>query len=416
MIGWLDCSAGVSGDMLLGALVDAGVPVETLAETVGALPVEPITFEVSRVRRHGLAATKVDVLTAPSDVRRGWAEIRELITSADLPAEVAATALGAFERLARAEAAVHHTTPEQVHFHEVGALDAIADVVGTAAGLHALGVDRLVAGTVTLGTGTAHGEHGLIPVPGPAVLALLSDAGAPVQAGPAPYEMCTPTGAALLATTVGRWGSLPPMRVTGVGTGAGGRDVAEVPNVLRLVLGEPLAERDRPVQDRPVQDRADTADLGAVDPLGDPEDTALVLEANVDDLDPRLWPDVLDRLLAAGASDAWLTPILMKKGRPAHVLAALCPPEKAPGLRALVFTLTSTIGLRETRVGKHALAREFGEVRVADQPVRVKLARLGGRVVNVSVEFDDVRAAARALGWPTKEVLRAATSAAYPNG
>ncbi|HEY9390007.1 MAG TPA: nickel pincer cofactor biosynthesis protein LarC [Mycobacteriales bacterium] len=409
MIGWLDCAAGVSGDMLLGALVDAGVPVSTLADAVGRLPVEPITFEVTGVRRHGLAATKVDVHTAPSQVRRGWAEIRDLVTAAGLPDRVTATALGAFERLARAEATVHHTTPEQVHFHEVGALDAIADVVGTAAGLHALGVDRLLAGTVTLGTGTAHGEHGLIPVPGPAVLALLSDAGAPVQAGPAPFEMCTPTGAALLATTVSGWGALPPMRVTGVGTGAGGRDVAEVPNVLRLVLGEPLAEAHR----------ADTAgSAGAVGPLGDPTDTALVLEANIDDLDPRLWPEVLDRLMAAGASDAWLTPILMKKGRPAHVLAVLCTPDRAPDLRALVFTLTSTIGLRETRVGKHALTREFGEVRVVDQPVRVKLARLGGRVVNVSVEFEDVRAAGQALGWPTKEVLRAATSAAcadYPS-
>ncbi|HEX5494799.1 MAG TPA: nickel pincer cofactor biosynthesis protein LarC [Mycobacteriales bacterium] len=403
MIGWLDCAAGASGDMLLGALVDAGVSVGTLTAAVAALPVEPVEFQVSQVRRHGLAATRVRVRAPATEVRRTWAQIRELLGAADLPAGVVDIAVAAFERLARAEATVHRTTPERVHFHEVGALDAIADVVGTAAGLHALGCAELVAGTVTLGTGTAHGEHGVIPVPGPAVLALLAEAGAPVRAGPAPHEMCTPTGAALLAATVRRWGPLPPMRVTGVGTGAGGRDPAEVPNVLRLVLGEPL-EQPEPA-------------AGPADPPRDPAGgDAVVLEANVDDLDPRLWPDVLDRLLAAGAADAWLTPILMKKGRPAHLLALLCAPEAVPGLRELVFSLTSTIGLRELRVGKHALPRRFGEVRVAGQPVRVKVARLGGRVVNVSVEFDDVRAAADALGWPAKEVLRAATSAAYPTG
>lgn len=420
MIGWLDCAAGASGDMLLGALVDAGVPVEVLADAVAALPVEPITFEVSSVLRHGLGATRVRVRAPETEIHRTWADVRDLVGSADLPAGVTRIALAAFERLARAEATVHRTTPEQVHFHEVGALDAIADVVGTAAGLHALGCDELVAGTVMLGTGTAHGKHGVIPVPGPAVLAILAEAGAPVWAGPAPHEMCTPTGAALLAATVGRWGPLPRMRVTRVGTGAGGRDVEEVPNVLRLVLGEPV----------PVEPASDPAILGIgtsggpagdhadhADHVGDRVDAeAVVLEANVDDLDPRLWPDVLDRLLAAGASDAWLTPILMKKGRPAHVLAVLATPAAAAGLRELVFTLTSTIGLRETRVDKHALARRFTEVRVGGQPVRVKVSSLDGRVRNVSVEFDDVRAAAAVLGWPAKEVLRAATSAAYPTG
>lgn len=391
MIGWWDCAAGASGDMFLGALVDAGAPPDAMREAIAALRVDPIELTVRTVGRHGLGATKVDVVAPRSTVTRTWGHIRGLLESAPLPEPVAVTALATFERLARAEAQVHRTEPEQVHFHEVGALDAIADVVGSAAGMHALRIDRAYAGTVTLGTGMARGEHGLVPVPGPAVLWLLQEAGAPVWSGPAPYEMCTPTGAALLAATVTEWGNLPPMRVTGVGMGAGGRELDEVPNLLRLVLGEPLTDG----------------------PAGANRETALVFEANVDDLDPRLWPEVLDRLLAEGAADAWLSPILMKKGRPAHTLHVLCPPGAADRVRAVVFRTSSTIGLREVPVTKLALPREFTHVEVAGQRVGVKVARAGERVSNVSVEFEDVRRAAQALGWPVKEVLRAATAAAY---
>jgi uncharacterized protein (TIGR00299 family) protein len=235
------------------------------------------------------------------------------------------------------------------------------------------------------------GEHGLLPVPGPAVLELLREAGAPVWAGPAPYEMCTPTGAALLSALVATWGPMPTMTVRRIGVGAGTRELEELPNILRLVLGEPV---------------------GA--PESDPDDRATVLlESNVDDLDPRLWPDVLDRLLGAGASDAWLTPILMKKGRPAHTLHVLCPVPAADAVRHEVFRRTSTIGLRESAVGKHALERDFGAVEVAGERVSVKVARLHGEVVNVSVEFEDVRRVADTLNLPVKEVLRAATAAAH---
>lgn len=387
MIGWLDCAAGASGDMLLGALVDAGVPVVTLQGAIDAIGVEPVSLAVTAVTRQGIAAAKVEVTAPRSTVTRTWANIRGQLENADLPEPVRATALDAFARLARAEATVHRTSPEQVHFHEVGGLDAIADVVGTAAGLHALGIRRLSAGTVALGSGMTRGEHGLIPVPGPAVLALLSEVGAPVWSGPAPYEMCTPTGAALLAATVTDWGPLPAMTVTAVGAGAGSRDLSEVPNVLRLVLGEPVD--------------------------GPSPGSALLLETNVDDLDPRLWPDVLDQLLSAGASDAWLTPILMKKGRPAYTLHALCPDDAVEEVRRTIFARTSTIGLRVTGIGKHALEREQATVRVDGQPIGVKVARDGGRVVNVSVEFEDVQRAADELGLPVKEVLRAATAAAH---
>jgi len=399
VVGWVDCAAGASGDMLLGALLDAGAPLAAMQAAVAALGVEPVQWQVSTVDRQGIGATKVDVVAPRSNVTRTWGGIRQLLGQADLAEPVRATALDAFGRLARAEAGVHRTSPEQVHFHEVGALDAIADVVGVAAGLHALGVDHLTAGTVTLGNGMIRGEHGLLPVPGPAVLALLAEARAPVWAGPAPYEMCTPTGAALLAATVTEWGALPQLVVERVGYGAGSRDLDEVPNVLRLVLGTPAPVSTLPEAGRRPPDWAAATDVQ--------------LETNVDDLDPRLWPDVLDRLLAAGAADAWLTPILMKKGRPAYTLHALCPAGAADAVRDAIFRRTSTLGVRAQPVGKTALDREDGEVEVAGQPIRTKTARLRGAVVNVSVEYEDVRRAAEVLGLPVKDVLRAATAAAH---
>jgi uncharacterized protein (TIGR00299 family) protein len=278
-----------------------------------------------------------------------------------------------------------------VHFHEVGALDALADVVGVVAGFAHLGLDGLTASPVTLGRGSARGAHGVIPVPGPAVLELLT--GVPVQAGPVALEMCTPTGAALLAELVGEWTALPPISVQRVGIGAGGRDPEELPNVVRLVLGEPAA--------------------------GSQATSPVVLETNVDDLDPRLWPGVLDALFAAGASDAWLTPILMKKGRPAHTLSVLCPPDAVAKVQAEVFAATSTIGLRIVPVGKVALERASASVEVLGGVIGVKVAVADGRVVNVSVEYDDVAALAAERGLPVKEVLRAATAAAelaYPAG
>jgi uncharacterized protein (TIGR00299 family) protein len=318
----------------------------------------------------------------PSDRHRTWADVRSILADADLTPVVREGALAVFERLAVAEGRVHRTPPEEVHFHEVGALDALADVVGVVAGFEHLGLTRLTASPVALGSGAARGAHGVVPIPGPAVLELL--AGVPVQAGPVPAEMCTPTGAALLVTRVEEWTALPPMRVERVGTGAGARDPEQLPNVVRLVLG--------------------TAD--------EPPPTAVVLETNVDDLDPRLWPGVLDTLFAAGASDAWLTPILMKKGRPAHTLSVLCRADAEAHVRAAVFATTSTIGLRVIPVGKVALERTRSSVEVLGGRVGVKVAATGGQVVNVSVEFEDVATLARELGLPVKEVLRAATAAA----
>jgi uncharacterized protein (TIGR00299 family) protein len=306
--------------------------------------------------------------------------------------------LDVFERLARAEGSVHGVDPADVHFHEVGALDAIADVVGVCAAVHALNLTEVSASAVTLGSGHARGEHGIVPVPGPAVLALLAQVRAPVHGGPVPLEMTTPTGAALLASLVTRWGPLPPVMVTATGYGAGTRDPAELPNLVRVVLGEAL--RTEPAEPT----------------YGDPPGTAVLLETNVDDLDPRLWPAVIARLFATGASDAWLTPIVMKKGRPAHTLSVLVPADRAQDVRRCIFEETSTIGLREQVVGKRALDRRESTVTVAGQPVRVKLAMLGGAVLNAQPEYEDVAAAAAALGLPVKAVLARANAAVHAAG
>jgi uncharacterized protein (TIGR00299 family) protein len=378
--------------MFLGALVDAGAPVDAIQSAVDAVGVEPVAFSVEAVTRQGLAATRVHVKVGPSSVVRTWGNIRGMIEAAALAPGVRRLALDVFARLARAEARAHRTTPEQVHFHEVGALDAIADVVGTSAALDALGVTSAVSGPVCIGHGMVRAAHGLLPVPAPAVVELLAEARAPVYGGDAPYEMCTPTGAALLAATASGWGPLPPMRVTASGWGAGARDLDELPNVLRVVLGEP-------------------------EPAGAPgEGEAVLLSTNVDDLDPRLWPPVISALLAAGAADAWLTPILMKKGRPAHTLSVLVAPDRVDEVRRTIFAETSTIGLRAQTVGKIRLDRVEHTVSVDGVPVRVKAALLDGEVVNAQPEYEDVAAAAARLGRPAKAALAAAIAAAEAGG
>lgn len=381
MIGWLDPSAGVSGDLLLGTLIDAGVPLEVLQAQVDRLDLG-VSLSTEAVTRGALGATKAHVTVNGADAEeapsphRSWADVRALLDRLDEP--VRSTAHDVFRRLAEAEAEVHRVDPEDLHFHEVGAVDALADVVGVVAGFAHLGLERLHCGPVGLGSGTARTEHGTLPVPVPAVLALLR--AAPVTAGPAAFESATPTGAALLAALVTDWGSLPAMTVTRTATGAGGKDPAGHPNVVRLVLGEPAAHTDE----------------------------ALILECNVDDLDPRLWPHVLQALLDAGAQDAWLTPILMKKGRPAHTLSVLTTQALAPVARRVVFEQTSTLGLRETPVRKHALERTVTEVDVDGRRVRVKHGWYDGRLVTSQPEWEDVVAAARALGRPAKDVLREA--------
>jgi pyridinium-3,5-bisthiocarboxylic acid mononucleotide nickel chelatase len=239
-VGWLQCQAGASGEMLLGALVDAGAPLARVQQALDAVHVERIVVNATEVDRAGLAATKIDVKVTRSTVVRTWANVRAALEAADLPAVVRARSVDVFTRLARAEARVHRTAPEQARFHDIGALEALAHVVGVCTALDALDVTAVHSTAVALGSGMIRGEHGLLPVPAPMVVSLLAEVQAPVYSGHLPYELCTPTGAALLASLVGQWGGLPPMRVTATGTGAGSRDLAEQPNVLTVMIGDPV--------------------------------------------------------------------------------------------------------------------------------------------------------------------------------
>ena len=384
-VAWVDATAGASGDMLLGALADLGVPVGLMADAADKVAPGQVRLRSEAVRRGGFAATRCFVEVADATSHRTWRDVEQLLAEAGLHEDVRSLAHDVFARLAEAEGHVHGISAYDVQFHEVGALDAIADVVGVCAGVVSLSLRRIVVSPVSVGGGTVSSEHGRLPVPPPAVVELLR--GVPSSGGPVDLELCTPTGAALLATLADAWGPQPGMTVAEVGVGAGGRDPEGHANVLRVLVGEPSAS-------------------------SAPAEGPLLLETNVDDLDPRIWPGVIAALLAAGASDAWLTPILMKKGRPAHTLSVLVRADRADVVRREIFAQTSTIGLREQRIGKSELERELTTVQVQGHQVAVKVARLDGEVLNVQPEFDDVVAAATALRRPVKTVLAEAAAAA----
>jgi uncharacterized protein (TIGR00299 family) protein len=385
--GWVDATGGISGDMLLGACLDAGAELTAVQAAIARLRLpEPITIDVERAQRGGLGAARAVVRVPAQTQHRTLADVLAVLDNADATVRARATAV--FRALADAEARVHQLPVDEVHFHEVGALDSIADVVGVIAGLQDLGVEYLVCSPIALGGGRAQTEHGPVPVPGPAVVELLRVRNAPAFGGPLDTELATPTGVALMTVLADSFGPLPALRPEQVGVGAGSKDPAGHPNITRLIVGEPV-----------------DASVGEIE-------AAVVLEANVDDLDPRLWPQVLTELLAAGASDAWLTPILMKKGRPAHTLSVLAEPAKVDGLKRLVFTHTSTIGLRVRPVDKFVLPRASMVVDVFGHPVRVKTAKLDGAVVNAVPEYEDVARVAAQVGVPVKAVLDAARAAA----
>jgi uncharacterized protein (TIGR00299 family) protein len=384
-IGWVDARSGVSGDMLLGALTD--LDALDPAAFAGSLGIRA-RARAGEGSRGGLRGVAVDVEADDGQPHRRLADVLQLLDRAHVEAKALERSAAVFRRLAAAEGRVHGIAPERVEFHEVGAVDAIVDVAGACAGFAALGLGRLHVSPIALGGGQVNAAHGALPVPGPAVLELLKDSNLVAYGGPVDVELATPTGVAILAELAAGSGPMPSMSVEAIGVGLGGRDLGEQPNLLRIVVG---------------RGSSDGPSYG---------DDWLLLEANVDDLDPRLWPGVLARLLDAGAGDAWLTPILMKKGRAAHTVSVLVAPEVADAAARVLFTESSTIGIRTTTVGKRALDRDWIAVDVSGQDVRVKVARLDGRVVNAVPEFDDVVAAAAALGRPTKAVLAAAAAAA----
>jgi hypothetical protein len=346
------------------------------------------TLEAEPVLRCGIAATKIHVRARDDQVVRTAAHILGLVSEAKLPERVTERALATFRALAAVEGRLHRRPPEQVHFHEVGGIDAIVDVVGTCAALDLLGVDIVHASPVAQGTGMVRAAHGLLPNPPPAVVGLLE--GAPTYGVDLPYELTTPTGAALLAATVSRWGALPPLRIETSGFGAGGREIEGRPNAVQVVVG-PL----------------DGADPAASRPFARPGQPVVLLEANLDDATGEVLAHAVQALLAAGAHDAWITPVVMKKGRPAHVVSALADPARAEAVAGALAGETGSLGLRGTTLERWPQARTVDTVEVEGLPVRVK--RTAARV---KVEHDDAAHVAQHLGLPLREVLARAEAAA----
>ena len=418
-IGYIECFSGISGDMLLGALVDAGVPFTCLEETATALHVGA-RLEMRKVSRGGLAAIKVDVLTPDSPAsghshdgqaehahdahahetqphahkhapHRPLSAILAIIRSAPLAETVKARSIRAFQLLGEAEAAIHSIPIEKVQFHEVGAVDTIVDIVCAAAGCEALGVDRWLCSPLNVGSGTVECQHGTLPVPAPATLALLGDA--PVYSAGPPMERVTPTGAALLRILDVEYAPLPAMRVKATGYGAGGRETPGEPNVLRLLVGE---EESAPV---------------------DEAESIAVIETVIDDSTPQVLAYVSELLLEAGAWDVYRAAVQMKKGRTGVQLTVLCGPKLLPRLRDLLFRETTTIGLRWRLENKLALKREFLEVSTEWGKVRIKIARWpSGAVANASPEYEDCRLLATLHTVPLKQVMQEAMRAYAKTG
>jgi uncharacterized protein (TIGR00299 family) protein len=392
-IAYLDTFSGISGDMTVGALLHLGLPLDALREAVKMLALPDVELSAERVLRSGIEATKFHVRVrgehpdhgahAHGHAHRAYAEIRDLLARSALAARVKADALAVFARLADAEGRVHGVPPDSVEFHEVGALDAIVDVVGAALGFAHLGVDAVYVGPLPLGRGRVQTAHGPLPVPAPAVVELLR--GRPVCPEDGSAELVTPTGAAIVAA-LARPEAVPQMRMQAVGYGAGDRTLSDRPNVLRVQVGEPIV------------------------PAG--ADEVLVLETTIDDMSPQLYEHVLERLLAAGARDAFLVPVVMKRSRPGTMLRVLADPADRDRLAGIVFAETSTIGLRYTRWGRIVLPREERTVETQYGVVRVKVARAPDGTLNVAPEFEDCRRLAGERGVPLKAVHQAALAAA----
>jgi uncharacterized protein (TIGR00299 family) protein len=391
-LAYLDTPSGISGDIFLGCLVDAGWPLSSLHDTADSLNLPDGSWRIhaESVMQGGLRATRIHVEVSEQSTERHLADVQEIIEAANLPAEVKHRACAVFARLAAAEAHIHGTTPDAVHFHEVGALDAIIDIVGVCAGLHELAIDSLCASALPLGPGWTSSMHGRIPLPAPATLELLAAAGAPTVAAPGPGELVTPTGAALLAELAEF--RRPAMRLRRIGYGAG-QKVFDWPNVARLWLGEETTEATRKT------DRAAS-------------DALVIIETNIDDMSPELYEPVQRRLFDGGALDVWTTAIAMKKGRPGTKLSVLAAEADEHALASLLLRETTTLGVRVYPVRRHIAEREMETVATAYGPVRVKLKRLGGQIVGAKPEFEDCRRLAAASAAPLPTVYAAAQSAA----
>ena len=374
-VAWFHCFAGIAGDMALGSLVDAGADIDDVRSMLRRLPFSGWTLDAHAVQRAGIAAVKVDVRAEETAVVRTHAHIQAMVEEARLPPRVRERSLATFAALAEVEGRLHRRHPSRVHFHEVGGVDAIVDVVGTCAALELLGVDRVFASAVATGAGMVRSAHGMLPNPAPAVVELLR--GAPTFGRDVNIELTTPTGAALLAAIASGYGPLPAMTIETVGFGAGSRELDDLPNATQVVVG--------------IADEHSGSDPGQ---------PVTLLEVNVDDATGESVAHSVAALLDAGAHDAWVTPIVMKKGRPAYTVSALCDPALAHQLAAVLTKETGSLGVRGSTMERWPRARHETEVHVEGFPVRVKVSP--GRA---KVEHDDAARAARRTGLPLREVV-----------
>jgi uncharacterized protein (TIGR00299 family) protein len=385
-VAYLDCVGGVAGDMLLGALLDAGAQASALDALIGALGFDGrVTIQAERVQRAAIGATQVHVTEAEPETGRSASELLATVAAAALPPRVRERSIDALSRIAAVEASIHGVDPDEVHFHELGGLDTVIDVVGAFVLMDALGIDRVVCSPLPFARGVTGTAHGPIPTPGPATLELLR--GAQLVGTDAAAELVTPTGAAIVAVAADGWGELPAVTLDAVGYGAGTRELPDRPNVLRVVIGH-------------------TAD--------DPVATSMVvlLEANLDDLVPELVPDAVQRCSEAGALDVWVAPVQMKKGRPGIIVSALARPGDERAVAAALLEHTTTLGVRVTPMHRYELDRRIDEVEIDGLRIRIKVGVLDGRVVNVAPEHDDCAAVATATGRPVKEIWAEALGAA----
>jgi len=411
-IAYFDPFSGASGDMILGALVDAGLPLAALRRELAKLALAGYSLSARKTERRHIGGTKVNVrLTEDEEEHeheqehehgrkrtehhhRHLPDILKIIGRSGLPKADKEKAGAVFQRLAEAEARVHRCSPEEIHFHEVGAVDAIVDIVGAVVGLRLLGIERVVCGPLPTGTGTVECAHGRLPVPAPATAQLIK--GFPSIATDIEGELTTPTGAALLTTLADSFGPRPPMTVSAIGYGAGSADREALPNLLRVFIGEEASEEERPPEGGTPNEEADEV---------------AVLEANLDDVSPQVLGYVMERLFEAGALDAFLTPIYMKKNRPAVLLSVIAEPGTVPAIEELLFAETTTFGLRRTIATRRKLAREWIEIATQYGKIRVKVGRLGKTLVQAAPEFEDCRRAAVKAKVPLREVQEAALSA-----
>ncbi len=382
-LAYFDCFSGISGDMTLGALIGAGCDVSHLRKELRSLQVSGWELTAEKVWKNGMAATYARVKTEDHEKHRSLSEILEILNKSQLAPQVRDRAGAIFEKLGEAEARVHDVPLEKIHFHEVGAVDAIVDIVGACIAFNALGVDKFACSPLNVGGGTARMAHGVLPVPAPATANLLQ--GKPTYSNGVQRELVTPTGAAMVATLCDSFGPQPPMTVSAIGYGAGTADLEGQPNVLRVMIGE-SAEKVVPGYHEEIS----------------------VIEANLDDMNPQIYGYFLEKALAAGALDVYTAPVQMKKNRPGTLLTVLCKPPDTDALTSMIFAETTTFGVRTTRAQRRILPREHVSVSTTFGEVRIKLSRVNGRILQVSPEFDDCRKLAVEKNVPLQQVINEA--------